>query len=83
MKNKPSREEQQSVSKLAHDFLASIYVEKEARHMTYEDLAVHIGVSPQRISQIFSECGNLTLRTLVTWAAAVGMEPVITLQPKK
>jgi transcriptional regulator with XRE-family HTH domain len=59
---------------VAFDFLDQIEQKLDEQNMSRTDLAKKLGVDKSRVSQIFSNPGNLTLRNMVEWARAVDLK---------
>ncbi len=59
---------------VAFDFLDQIEEKLDESQMSRTDLAKRLGVNKSRVSQIFSNPGNLTLRNMIEWARAVNLK---------
>lgn len=59
---------------VAFDFLDQIEQKLEEHEMSRTELAKKLGVDKSRVSQIFSNPGNLTLRNMIEWARAVNLK---------
>jgi transcriptional regulator with XRE-family HTH domain len=60
-------------TRIASDFLAQIEEKIAEKDWTHAELANALGVTEGRISQVFNNPGNLTLKTMMKMAAAVGL----------
>lgn len=61
----------------------ALYVRMEELGLTRKKFARRMGVSPARITNIFKEKGNFTLRTLVEAAHALDCDLVLGLKPRE
>ncbi|MDO8846819.1 MAG: helix-turn-helix transcriptional regulator [Coriobacteriia bacterium] len=61
----------------------ALYVRMEELGLTRKEFAQRMGVSPARITNIFKEKGNFTLKTLVEAAHALDCELTIGLKPRE
>lgn len=59
--------------RIASDFVELIYEVMETRGISQELLASRLGKTAGRISQIFNNPGNLTLRTMCELSASLGL----------
>jgi DNA-binding phage protein len=59
--------------RIAQDFLAQIEDRLSEKKWGHVDLAKALGITEGRISQVFNDPGNLTLKTMVRMAKAVGL----------
>ena len=58
---------------IASDFLAQIEERIAEKDWTHAEMANALGVTEGRISQVFNNPGNLTLKTMIKMAAAVDL----------
>lgn len=60
-------------TRIASDFLAQIEEKIAEKDWTHAEVANALGVTEGRISQVFNNPGNLTLKTMMKMAAAVDL----------
>ena len=63
--------------RIAFDFVAQIERLMEAEGISPTELAKRLGVTKGRVSQIMNNPVNLTLKTIVEWARALGLKVAI------
>ncbi|MBM4329364.1 MAG: helix-turn-helix transcriptional regulator [Deltaproteobacteria bacterium] len=63
--------------RIAADFVAQLETKIEAESLNKADLAQKLGISKGRVSQIFNNPGNLSLKTIIKFARALGMKVTI------
>ena len=67
----------QMASRVASDFLSQIEEKIAEADWSHTDLAEALGVTKGRISQVFNNPGNLTLKTMLKLAEAAKMLEVL------
>ncbi len=65
------------VYRISSDFVGQLEKRLEIYPITRKELAQKIGVSDGRVSQVFNNPGNLTLRNFVQYSRALGMKIAI------
>ena len=63
--------------RIAFDFVAQLEKMMDAEGVSPSELAQRLRVSKGRVSQIMNNPGNLTLKTMVEWARALGVKVAI------
>lgn len=57
---------------VAFDFIAELERAMDTKGLLQKDFATLVGVSEGRVSQVFNNPGNLTLRSIVDWTRHLG-----------
>jgi len=63
--------------RIAADFVAQLETKIQAESLNKADLAQMLGISKGRVSQILNNPGNLSLKTIIKFARALGMKIAI------
>jgi len=64
---------------IAFEFVAQLEEYMARRGLNRKNLASTLGISQGRVSQIFNDPGNLTLRLMVEWSRKIGSKMAIVL----
>ena len=70
-----------SQERFASGFIEQLTLKMQAGGMNKADLARAMGKSAAYVSKVMNKEQNLTIRTMVELADAVGMEPILQLKP--
>ena len=62
------------LSRITFDFIAQIEKQMEKLNMPQVELAKKLGVTESSVSQVLSNSGNITLKTIIKYARAVGLK---------
>jgi transcriptional regulator with XRE-family HTH domain len=65
------------IFRIAADFIAQLEEKMESSGITQDELAKSLGVTKGRVSQIFNNPGNLTLKNVAKYARNLGMKASI------
>src|SRR5215475_9077287 len=63
--------------KVAADFVGQLELVMLSRPITQADLAKRLNLSPGRVSQIFNNPGNLTLKQVIRYARGLGLKVAV------
>ncbi|MFH0958236.1 MAG: helix-turn-helix transcriptional regulator [Pseudomonadota bacterium] len=77
MKHWTERSVDDFLYRIAADFVAQLETKIHSESLNKADLAQKLGISKGRVSQILNNPGNLSLKTIIKFARALGMKIAI------